>query len=128
MTFAPVVFISDSFINAVEPLPIGFEIPGTTALVHANVAPTVELVAVYATASLLQTVFVAALVITAFGFTVIVNVCAEPEHDTLLFENEGVTVIVAVTGAVVALEAVKEAILPVPLAARPIEVVLFVQL
>jgi len=37
-------------------------------------------------------------------------------------------VIVAVTGAVVAFVPLNEAILPVPLAARPIDVVLFVQL
>jgi len=35
---------------------------------------------------------------------------------------------VAVTGAVVAFVATKDAILPVPLAANPIDVVLFVQL
>ncbi len=68
----------------------------------------------------------AALVITAVGLTVMVKVWAVPEHETLLFVNEGVTVIVAVTGAVVALVAVNEAISPVPLAARPIDVVLLV--
>ena len=40
----------------------------------------------------------------------------------------GVTVMVAVTGAVPAFVAVNEGILPVPLAARPMEGVLFVQL
>lgn len=40
----------------------------------------------------------------------------------------GVTVMVATTGAVPVLVAVKDAILPVPLAANPIEGVLFVQL
>ena len=40
----------------------------------------------------------------------------------------GVTVIVPVTGKVVAFVAVKAAILPVPLAARPMDGVLFVQL
>ena len=38
----------------------------------------------------------------------------------------GVTVIVAITGTVPVLVAVKEAILPVPLAASPMEVVLLV--
>ena len=42
--------------------------------------------------------------------------------------NDGVTVTVATTGAVVAFVAVKLAILPVPLAARPMEGVLFTQL
>ena len=40
----------------------------------------------------------------------------------------GVTVIVAVTGAVPVLIALNEAILPLPLAARPMDGVLFVQL
>ena len=39
---------------------------------------------------------------------------------------DGLTIIVAVTGALVVLVAVNDAILPVPFAARPIEVVLFV--
>lgn len=41
---------------------------------------------------------------------------------------DGVTVIVAVTGALVVFVAVKAAMLPVPLAASPIDVVLLVQL
>ena len=41
---------------------------------------------------------------------------------------EGVTVTVATTGALVGLVALKLAILPVPLEARPMEAVLFVQL
>ena len=43
-------------------------------------------------------------------------------------ENTGVTSIVAVIGKVPVLVAVNEAILPVPLAASPMEVLLFVQL
>lgn len=42
--------------------------------------------------------------------------------------DDGVTVIVAVTGAAVALVATKAGILPVPLAANPIAVLLLVQL
>ena len=41
---------------------------------------------------------------------------------------EGVTVIVDTTGAVPVFEAVKEGVFPVPLAARPILALLFVQL
>ena len=41
---------------------------------------------------------------------------------------EGVTVTVAVTGVVPVFTPVKEGILPVPLAARPMDVLLFVQL
>ena len=41
--------------------------------------------------------------------------------------NDGVTVTVAVTGAVPVFVAVKDGIFPVPLAARPIDGVLLVQ-
>ena len=51
-----------------------------------------------------------------------VNVLAVPVQPLA----DGVTVIVAVMGALVLLVAVNDAILPVPFAARPIEVVLFV--
>ena len=57
------------------------------------------------------------------GFTVIVNVCGVPRQP----DADGVTVMVAITGAVVKLVAVKDPISPVPLAASPIEVLLFVQ-
>jgi len=55
---------------------------------------------------------------------VIVNIWAVPAQ---LFAD-GVTVIVDVIAALVLLVAVKEAILPLPLAPRPIAVLLFVQL
>ena len=66
-------------------------------------------------------------VATAFGvgLTVIVKVFAVPVEPAQLVT--GVTIIVAVIGDVVALIAVKLSILPVPLAARPIDGVLFVQ-
>ena len=51
-----------------------------------------------------------------------------PVHVRPPLVYEGVTVIVAVTGDVPALTAAKEAILPVPLAPRPMVVLLFVQL
>ncbi len=51
-----------------------------------------------------------------------VNVVGVPEHPFAV----DVTVIVAVMGDVVELVAVNEGILPKPLAARPIEVLLFV--
>ena len=56
-----------------------------------------------------------------------VNVLLGPEHDTPPFVNVGVTVIVAVTGDVPVLIATNDAMSPLPLAARPIDVVLFVQ-
>lgn len=57
-----------------------------------------------------------------------VNVLDVPAQLTPLFVNVGVTVMVAVTAAFVALLAVNEAILAVPLAAKPIDGALFVQL
>ena len=64
----------------------------------------------------------------AVGFTVIVNVVAVPAQLTPALVYVGVTMIVAVSGAVVALIAVKEAMFPLPLAANPIDGVLFTQL
>ena len=76
----------------------------------------------------LQTVWLAIGVTDGVGFTVIVNVTDAPVQVVPPLVYVGVTVIVAVTGAVVALVAVKLAILPVPDAARPIVVLLLVQL
>ena len=64
----------------------------------------------------------------AVGLTVMVNVLDVPTQLTPLLVYVGVTVMVAVTGAVPALVAVKEAILPAPLAARPMDGSLFTQL
>ncbi len=50
-----------------------------------------------------------------------VNACGVPGHVTAPKVYLGVTVIVAVTGLVVALVAAKAAMLPVPVPARPIE-------
>ena len=58
------------------------------------------------------------------GFIVIENVIELPVQPLAI----GVTVIVATTGILDVLVAVKEGILPVPLAAKPIEVSLLVQL
>ena len=54
------------------------------------------------------------------GLTVIVNVFAGPGQLTLPKVKVGVTVMVATTGAVPVLVAVKEGIVPVPLAPKPI--------
>ena len=67
---------------------------------------------------------VAIALICGVGLTTIVNVRAVPLH---VLET-GVTIMTAVTGALVLFMAVKALIVPEPLAARPIEVVLFVQL
>ena len=63
----------------------------------------------------------------AVGFTVMVNVLAVPTQLTPPFINVGVTVMVAITGAVVTLVAINVGILPAPAAANPIDGALFVQ-
>ena len=61
--------------------------------------------------------------VAGVGLTVIVNVVGDPVHP-----STGVTVIVAVMGALVVLAATNDEIFPVPLAARPILVLLLFQL
>ena len=65
---------------------------------------------------------------TGVGLTAIVNVVGAPVHVTPPLLNVGVTTIVATTWPVVLLIAVKLAILPTPVAAKPIDGVLLVQL
>ena len=62
------------------------------------------------------------------GLTVIVKVIGVPVQVVPALVYEGVTVIVATTGALLAFVAVKDAILPDPAAARPMVGVLLVQL
>ena len=57
------------------------------------------------------------------GVTVIVKFCAVPGHEP----KDGVTVIVETLFVVPVFEPIKEAILPVPLAPKPVVVLLFVQ-
>ena len=63
-------------------------------------------------------------VTSGVGLTVIAAFLAAPVHPLA----EAITLIRAVTVVSVVLKALKEAILPVPLAAKPIEGVLFIQL
>ena len=71
----------------------------------------------------LHTVALAGGVTVGVGFTVIEKFCAVPRQ----VSAAGVTVIVATKGDDVELTAVNDPMLPVPLAASPIEVGLFVQ-
>jgi hypothetical protein len=80
LTGAVVVFVSDSLIDDVAPTPAKLEIPATTALVHENEAPGVELVAVYPRGVELHTVCAAALVITEVGLTVTTRLNGVPGH------------------------------------------------
>ena len=62
------------------------------------------------------------------GFTVMLKEAVFPVHVRPALVNVGVTVMVAITGAVAVLVTVNEEILPVPLAARPMEVFELIQL
>ena len=76
----------------------------------------------------LHTTLLVTAVTTAFGLTVMVKVEAVPAQLIPPLVNVGVTVMVATTGANPAFTAVKAAMFPTPLAAKPMEAVLFVQL
>lgn len=67
-------------------------------------------------------------VTVAVGLTVMVKLRGVPTQLTPALVYVGVTVIVAVTGALVILDPVNEGISPVPLATRPIDISLLVQL
>lgn len=72
----------------------------------------------------LQSVRLATALTAGKGLTVMLNVCAVPEQLLAV----GITETVAVMGEAELFEAVNEAMLPLPLAPSPIEVVLLVQL
>ena len=74
------ILISVSVIVAVLPDPARLLIPPATALVHANVAVLLELVAVYVLETLLHQLAVAVLVITAVGLTVTARSKVVPAH------------------------------------------------
>ena len=96
-----------------------------------TVPPVVEVVNPIPVAEPEQIVCVVGVAMTVGeGFTVIVKLCAIPAQPVAPLVNVGVTVMVAVTGEVPLLVAVKEGIpveVPPLLAARPIPGVSFVQ-
>ena len=81
----------------------------------------------YVADTLLHLLAVRPLVKVGVGFTVMVKVVGVPAQVVPLVYT-GVTVTVAVIGAVVAFVVTKDAIFPVPLATSPMAVLLFVQL
>jgi hypothetical protein len=109
----------------ISPVPLAARPMEVVLFVQLKVVPlTAPLKATAVVAAPLQTDWLETVFTVGVGLTVIVKVVAVPGQPAFT----GVTVIVAVTGDVVLLVAVKDAISPVPLAARPIDVVLFVQL
>jgi hypothetical protein len=89
------------------------------------VAVPVKFTAVVLAAS--QTTWFEGAVTVGVGCTVIVKFCGVPLHVTAPKVYFGVTVIVAMTGTVPALFAVKAAMFPEPVASNPIEGVSLVQ-
>jgi hypothetical protein len=87
------------------------------SLTQLKLAPAVPAKVTSAVDAPLHTVWFAVALTTGVGFTVIVKLVVLPVHDPY----KGVTVIVATTGTAPALMPVNAAMLPVPLAARPIE-------
>lgn len=110
--------------GGISPVPLAARPMDGLEFVHVKVAPDVGLVSgVPATAIPLHNEIFAGTLTTGDGFTVIVYVEGIP----LQFATEGVTVIVATTGAVPVLIALKEGMLPLPPAPMPMEGLLLVQ-
>jgi len=108
---------------AIFPVPFAANPIAVLVLAHAIVAPAGVLTKfVAATDPLLHTTILAGTVTLGVGFTVIVYVDGVPDIRCCW-----VTVIVAIIGVVPALVAVNPTIFPVPFAASPIAVLLFVQ-
>ena len=89
-------------------------------VVPATVPPKVTAVV----AAPLQSVWLGTVFTVGVGFTVMVNVVGVPGHPLAV----GVTVMVAVTDVVPVFTALKEAMFPLPEPAKPMDVVVFVQL
>ena len=111
------------------PVPLAANPMDGALLVHANdkapVGPVVGLVKlITAVGDPLHNTWLATGLTTGIGFTVIVNVIGVPVQPPA----PGVTVIVATIGPLVALVVTNGCISPVPDAARPMAVLLFVQL
>ena len=127
VTSALVVFVN---VPLILPLPTP-GIPVTVAklsLVQSNVIPgTLPVNAMVLIADAEHTVCEAGVAVpVGTGLTEIVNDSGVPGQEEL--GSTGVTVIVAISVVVPELIAVNDAILPVPLAAKPIDGLLFVQL
>jgi hypothetical protein len=116
--------------DAILPVPLAARPMDGVLLVqlYTIVPPVVGLLNVTAAvAAPLHTVWFATAVTVAVGFTVIVKVIEGPVQTTEPLLYCGVTVIVPLIGALVALVPVKPNIFPVPLAGIPIAELLLVQ-
>ena len=111
------------------PAPLAARPMAVLLFAQLNVVPLTELLntVIPAEAPLQYTWLATAFTVPA-GFTMIVKVLLVPTQLTPPFTNVGVTVIVAVTGAVPVLVAVNDGIFPAPLAANPMDGALLTQL
>ena len=111
------------------PVPLAANPIEVLLLVHVNTVPaTVPLNVTGAVAAPAHTAWLAGWFTFGVGFTVMVKVMDGPTQLVPPLVNVGATVMVAVTGALVALVAVNDRILPEPDAPKPMVVLLFVQL
>ncbi|MBV6484102.1 MAG: hypothetical protein KFKLKKLM_00586 [Flavobacteriales bacterium] len=119
---AVVVFVAVK--EAISPVPLAAKPMLVLSFVQSKVVPVVGLVKFVAeTVAALQTMVSIGTTTVGVGFTVMMYVDGIPTQLLAV----GITVMFAVIGAVVVLVAVKEAISPVPFAAKPIVVLSFVQ-
>ena len=114
---------------AILPVPLAARPMDVLLFVHVNTVPaTVPLKVTGAVATPAHTTWLAGWFTFGVGLTVMVKVIDGPVQLVPPLLKVGVTVIVATTGALVALVAVNDRILPVPDAPNPIEGVLLVKL
>ena len=121
---APVVLVA---VKLRLPVPLAARPMAVLLLVQLNTVPATAPVKACVTVAPAHTVWFATGFTVGIGFTVIVNVIGVPGQVMVLLKF-GITVMVATCGTLVALVATKLAILPAPLAARPMLLLLLVQL
>ena len=121
-----VVFVVTN--GRISPVPDAARPIAVLSFVQLNVEPGVPLNVIIAVVAPVQYALLLTGVTVGIGFTVMVKVLEGPVQVTPALVKLGVTTMVATTGNAVALIAVKLAILPVPLAANPIEGLELVQL
>jgi hypothetical protein len=109
------------------PVPLAARPIAVLVLVQLYTVPATGPVKVCVTVAPVHTTWLDGGLTAGIGFTVIVNVIGVPGQVTPLLKF-GVTVIVATCGVLPVLIVVNDAILPAPAAARPMLVLLLVQL
>lgn len=122
VTAALVVLIAVN--DGISPTPLAGKPIEALSLFHVKLLPLIVPVkAITLVAEPLHKVWSAGIITSGVGFTLIVKVIDGPGQPPAV----GVTVIVAITGTLVVLIAVKDGIFPLPLAVKPIDVLSLVQ-